>query len=243
MLLSIIVICLSFCVAFAQSAQTGESQDIASGDSQIQAPQGIGGGPQGTAEVRYASYCGYAVESEGVFEMAGVFFTPPEQAIVDGWIKTPAGTIEIGARKYFINEAKMQTEEAQLQQGQKDQKSKAPSCLIVKSCTARVSATYGEIAIGMPPQVKDVKNQRIPQGVAEFIGDIKLIGEEKDAGDKKVKVLHGQCSVGEKKYYLYLEAKMDSSLNAGPGMPPRPPKMRGQGGSEPQPSSQEGSNE
>lgn len=185
------------------------------GDSNGPMPPGKRGGPEGMKDrkppVPPVLYIGYAVRAENDFEMACVNIFPPrdaEEGDAGAKIKKPAGTIEIAKKKYFIVEAKIETQEASLQMFPKEAKEhglKPPS--IIKTLSAKISTSYFESVDG-PPAPGQGDKMKMPEGTANIVGDITLASVEKEAGDRKLIMASGAVNTGEEKLSLYLEPRV-----------------------------------
>ena len=152
-------------------------------------------------------YIGYAVKAENEFEMASVQIFPDAGVEEGAKIKKPAGTIEIGNQKYFIVEAKIETQEASLQLFPEEAKNsgKKPP-MVIKSCSAKISSTYFERP-DAPPAPGQGDKMKIAEGTANIVGDINISSVEKEAGNRKLLMVSGTVNTGEK-YSLYLEPRI-----------------------------------
>lgn len=236
--------------AFGSSAQNAnppgqfERQDQNRGQN----PDGPGGpgGPGGPDQSRgqrppEVHFIGFAVEGEEKFEMANLFFLPPPppQAMKRGQgdIKRPDAVIAVGKQEYFIVEAKIETEEAKIEQmpGQPENGNgrggdnnpgvnaggqNRPKPVKIKSCEGKLSKTYFERPNNPPEPGKSGQDQEMPKGKADIVGDIKIGEVEKEVGKDgkgKVAVMYGTMSTADQKFTLYLEPRL---------MPPPPPGRR-----------------
>lgn len=172
-------------------------------------------------------YIGYAVKAENEFEMASVNIFPArgpqDGGEGDSKLKKPAGVIEIAKKKYFIVEAKIETQEASLQLVPKEAKErgmKPPS--VIKTLSAKISSTYFEMP-QEPPAPGQADKMKMPEGTANIVGDINISSVEKEAGDRQLIMVSGSVNTGEEKFSLYLEPRIIH-------LQPQRPDMQQRGG-------------
>ncbi len=192
-------------------------------------------------------YIGYAVKAENEFEMASVNIFPPRGAQDggegDSKLKKPAGVIEIAKKKYFIVEAKIETQEASLQLVPKEAKErgmKPPS--VIKTLSAKISSTYFEMP-QEPPAPGQADKMKMPEGTANIVGDINISSVEKEAGERQLIMVSGSVNTGEEKFSLYLEPRVIHPQPQRPDMQqrgggPGQGGMERRGGKRPRPGSE-----
>ena len=233
----ILIISLSFGVSFAQGNQ-GDKQIISGdpqqgGNQQPGGEQGQPGGPGQQGGKHFMGpevhYMGFAVEGEKNFEIAHIFlFTDKQEKRNEKGPKRPDGIAEVGKDFYLIVDAKTETEQMKIEPRPGDDEKKVPQVLKVKTSEGKIAKDDKE---GRDNQIEigQIQNQgKKPQEGPKIIGSYKIDSFEKEAGkDRKVSVISGTITIGDKKYSLYLEPRL---------MPPPPPQHQGgpQGGSGPQ---------
>ena len=200
------------------------------GGDENRPPEGENGGRDGKMRppkppMPQVLYIGCAVKAENEFEMAVVNIFPGRGGDEDGSkLKKPAGFIEIAKKKYFIVEAKIETQEASLQLFPKEAKErgmKPPS--VIKTLSAKISSTYFEMP-QEPPAPGQADKMKMPEGTANIVGDINLASVEKEAGEKQILMVSGSVNTGEEKFSLYLEPRIIDMK------PPRPDMQQRGGG-------------
>ena len=207
-------------VSFAQEMGGGgaegnnERMGPPPGGDENRPPEGENGGRDGKMRPQkppmpQVLYIGCAVKAENEFEMAVVNIFPGRGGAEDGSkLKKPAGVIEIAKKKYFIVEAKIETQEASLQLFPKEAKErgmKPPS--VIKTLSAKISSTYFEMP-QEPPAPGQADKMKMPEGTANIVGDINLASVEKEAGEKQILMVSGSINTGEEKFSLYLEPRI-----------------------------------
>lgn len=243
-------------VSFAQETGGGpggggnnERMGPPPGGDENQPPEGDNGGRDGKMRPQkppmpQVIYIGCAVKAENEFEMASVNIFPGRGGDEDGSkLKKPAGVIEIAKKKYFIVEAKIETQEATLQLFPKEAKErgmKPPS--VIKTLSAKISSTYFEMP-QEPPAPGQADKMKMPEGTANIVGDINLASVEKEAGERQVLMVSGSVNTGEEKYSLYLEPRIMDMKPPRPDMHkrgggPGQDGMERRGGKRPQPGSE-----
>ena len=200
------------------------------GGDENRPPEGENGGRDGKMRppkppMPQVLYIGCAVKAENEFEMAVVNIFPGRGGDENGSkLKKPAGVIEIAKKKYFIVEAKIETQEASLQLFPKEAKErgmKPPS--VIKTLSAKISSTYFEMP-QEPPAPGQADKMKMPEGTANIVGDINLASVEKEAGEKQILMVSGSVNTGEEKFSLYLEPRIIDMK------PPRPDMQQRGGG-------------
>lgn len=253
-------------VSFAQETEGGRGADgnnermgpPPGGENRPQPPENSEGGRDGKMRPQKPPmpeimYIGYAVKAENEFEMASVNIFPPRGAQDggegDSKLKKPAGVIEIAKKKYFIVEAKIETQEATLQLFPKEAKErgmKPPS--VIKTLSAKISSTYFEMP-QEPPAPGQADKMKMPEGTANIVGDINISAVEKEAGDRQLIMVSGSVNTGEEKFSLYLEPRIIhpqpmrdgmQQRGGGPGQGPGQGGMERRGGKRPRPGSENG---